>query len=329
MPRAGVRSRGFSPSRVSAVARASLAGAVAAAALLAATLACAGPAAAASGKGARCSFAAGSRVLEVTIERDPAAGTHKGTAYIGSRHGFLRVLGGTDGDPIDCSGPSPTTRNIESIHIVGTAGLGPALVYIDQRGGAFAPGNTAEADGSSEIEFDIDLGDDGVAFFFMTTADDAVYVRDLEGTDYANLNAFEAAPDTDVIARNGTTLFVDGAGGDDLLSAAPVPAGPYDPSPPLGGFGVGLFGGAGDDALFGTQQRDVLVGGGGEDFLGGAGGKDFLLSRDRRHDDVDCGPGRDATAADSHDALVGCERRELDSARARPTDHLPLRLRHR
>lgn len=317
------------------------AGVLAIATLLAVGLLCA-PAQAAPAHGARCSFGSNSHLLRIVVERDPAAerGDRSGFAYVAVRDRFVYLFAGSDGDEVACRGPAPTTRNIETVQVVRGPGVTAAVVYVDQRGGAFAPGNTDERDGSSEVEFDMSLGDDGIAYFLMTPGNDAVYVRDLEPVDYANLNALEPVADTDVVLREGAALFVNGAAGDDALVATPIPPGPYDPAPPLGGFGAGLLGGAGADVLLGTDQDDYIVGGGGPDRLEGAAGDDALIARDRAPDRLDCGAGlRDLAELDRRDALAGCERTRRGPRDRRPLaarllargtpDHFSLRLRHR
>lgn len=319
-----------------------LAGVVAAASVVA-MLACAGSAGAKAP--ARCTFDGGPRVLDVAIGRDPAnpQGRRSGFAYMVVRHGFVEVFAGSGLAHVNCTGPTPTARNVDTIRVRHKVRLHSTVLYVDERLGVFAPGNTDEGDGSSEIEFDLDLDPRGVGYFFLTTEDDAAYVRDLATGDVADLNAFESVSDTDVYAHPGTSLFLNGAAGDDLLGATPVAPGPYDPYLPAGGFGVGLFGGGGADALFGSQESDVLVGGAGVDALSGDAGDDAIVSLDRpkRADRVDCGDGVDHLDADRRDRIVACERRGRVSARAPaavhgtrllgdgPPDHLPLRLRSR
>jgi Ca2+-binding RTX toxin-like protein len=316
---------------------------VAAAVSIVAMLACAGTA---QGKApAKCTFASGSRILDVAIKRDPAdpQGRRSGTAYMAVHRGFVEVFAGSSLSHVNCRGPAPTSLNVETVRAHRGGRLRSTVLYVDQRLGLFAPGNTDEGDGSSEIEFDLDLGPRGVGYFFLTTEDDAAYVRDLATGDVADLNAFESVSDDDVYAHPGTSLFLNGVAGDDSLGATPAAPGPYDPYLPSGGFGVGLFGGGGADALFGSQESDVLVGGAGIDALDGGAGDDALVSADRprRSDRVDCGDGSDHLDGDRRDQVVACERRAGSSrparaalTRARLTrhaapDHLPVRLRRR
>ena len=290
-------------------------------------------------KAARCAFEEGSRVLRIEVERDPGAHKRVGSVYIAARHRFIYVFAGRTGDSVPCSGPSPTTHNVESVDVSTASRLRSADVYVDQRDGRFAPGNTDEGDGSSEIEFQIALPAHGLAYFLMTDADDAVYARDLGTRTVASLNAFEAPFDFDVTVDGGG-LIVFGLGGDDLLSAAPPAPGPYDqysPSPPGSGFGIGLLGGPGSDGLFGSPAADALIGGGGTDLVIAGGGDDGVSTKDGARDFVDCGAGSDHLSADKRDRIHSCEARGGFSAATRATrlalgvtpDHLPLRLRDR
>ncbi len=295
-------------------------------------------AAAGADRGARCSFAGPERVLRIVVEPDPAVGgIRSGFAYIAARKQIVYVFAGGGGRRVPCRGPTPTTLNLESVQVSTARRLRSAEVFVDQRRGAFAPGDTDEGDDSPEIEFDLELGGRGLAYFLMMPGNDAVYARDLGTDTIASLNAFEAPFDFDVFIRGGGLVIL-GMGGDDLLSAAPPPPGPYDqysPTPPGSGFGIGLLGGAGSDGLFGTPAADALVGGGGTDLVIAGGGDDAVETSDRAVDHVNCGAGRDRLTADGRDRTHGCERRGGLAAVARATrlipgaapHHLPLRLR--
>ena len=308
------------------------------AAALALVLATGGETATAAGPPARCVFTSGTHFLDIEIKRDRETPGRTGMAYLASRKRFVYLFAGAEGDAVQCAGPSPTTRNIEAVRVTASPKLRSVEFYVDQRRGVFAPGNTDEGDGSSEIEFDISLGA-GLAYFLMTAGDDAVYARDLGTETIASLNAFESPFDFDVTLRQGG-LIVLGLGGDDLLSAEPPPPGPYDqysPSPPGSGFGIGLLGGAGSDGLFGTPASDALIGGGGADLVIGGAGVDAINTSDRAIDHVNCGAGRDRLTSDRRDRTAECERGGGGAAAARatrlppgdPLDQLPLRLRRR
>jgi hypothetical protein len=309
------------------------------AATLALVFAAGGATATAAGPPARCAFTSGSHLLHVEIMRDRRAPGRTGVAYLGVRGRSVHLFAGGSGNAVSCAGPSPTTRNVETVQVTASPRLASTELYVDQRRGAFTPGYTNEGDGSSEIEFDISLGARGSAYFLMTPGDDAVYARDLGTATIASLNAFEAPFDFDVALRAGG-LILFGVGGDDLMSAAPPDPGPngqYPTSEPRSGFGIGLLGGAGSDGLFGTPASDALVGGRGADLVIAGAGFDAVSTSDRAVDHVNCGPGFDRLTSDRRDRTAECERGGGGAAAARatrlplgdPLDQLPLRLRRR
>ena len=298
-----------------------------------------GGTAAAAQQAAHCHFASGSHALRISIARDPKREGRSGSAYVGVRRRFVYVFAGEAGDRVPCTGASPTTLNIEAVFVDAAPRLRSVELVVDQRGGVFAPGNTDEGDGSSEVEWDIDLGNRGLAYFLMTQGDDAVSALDLGDQTIADLNAFETHLDLDVSVR-GAGLIVLGLGGNDLLSAVPPAPGPYDPyssGPPTASFGIGLLGGAGADGLFGSPAADALVGGGGADFVAAGDGNDAIGTSDMSADVIDCGAGQDRLTSDKRDRAHACERRGGSAAAARATrlppgvapDQLPLRLRAR
>jgi hypothetical protein len=70
-----------------------------------------------------------------------------------------------------------------------------------------------------------------------------------------------------------------------------------------------LFGEGGNDRLYGGSGNDRLVGGNGRDLLDGGPGADVISARDRTHDTIRCGSGRDTVTADRGDAVArDCER---------------------
>ena len=175
-----------------------------------------------------------------------------------------------------------TTANTESI-VVSGAGGSTESVTIDQSGGAFAPGATAET-GTSEIEIALNLGD----------AADQVVVLGTPGNDaiFAGQNgvALNADGDADVtFSPLPTTLEVRGGGGQNTITGQGsqgaggrftgrlvLYAGELGDTLAGGDGADELHGGAGGDVLEGRLGPDVLLGGGGDDTLAGNDGNDEL-----------------------------------------------------
>ena len=163
---------------------------------------------------------------------------------------------------------------------------------IDQSGGAFAPGATAESDAFSEIEIAVTLGD--------TT--DQVVVLGTSGNDQISVGAKGVALNTDAdvdvsLATLPSAIELRGGGGQNTLSAT-------------GGFGAGaafvgrvllyagdlgdtLNGGAANDELYGGGGNDTLNGGSGADLMSGGGGNDTLAGS-QGNDDMTGGAGADS-----------------------------------
>src|SRR4051794_13986208 len=108
-------------------------------------------------------------------------------------------------------------------------------------------------------------------------------------------------PCDDTIIAPAGVARVEGAGGDDTIVAAPIPAASA-PCPSACHLGIGsqtFDGGPGDDIVFGERGNDTLEGGEGNDQLFGGIGDDLLRG----------GPGNDRLAggfgADSIDGQAG------------------------
>ena len=107
--------------------------------------------------------------------------------------------------------------------------------------------------------------------------------------------------------------IVAGDGDDQLVVAAPVPArlrgGQGDDTLSGGARGDRIDAGSGDDSLSGGSGNDRLLGRTGRDSAAGGRGNDAIVVRDRKHDAVDCGRGRDHVRAEVLDSLdFSCER---------------------
>ena len=173
----------------------------------------------------------------------------------------LVVNGGAiwfDGAP--CQG-APTVTSTDMI--VATVN-GPQL-DVDLSGGPFAPGATNEGDGSSEIEFQVDVVAGSVAVEGSAGADHVTAGTDsASGDTLVALNADEATPDADVTVTNSPSfLVVLGRDGDDTLSLAGDPAWADGPL----AIEAVVRGGGGSDTIGCALNGSDLAGGSGEDAL--------------------------------------------------------------
>jgi Ca2+-binding RTX toxin-like protein len=206
--------------------------------------------------------------------------------------GTLRVVGAGEihfgAVPAPCG--AATTANTDSIVILGGSGSSEQ-VTIDQTGGAFAPGATAET-GASEIEIAVNLGDATDQVVILGSAgNDSIFVGQ-------NGVALNADGDVDVtFSPFPAVLEIRGSGGQNTISGQ-------------GGQGTGarfagrlmLFGGDLGDTLTGGDGADELNGGAGADVLGGRLGSDVLkggggadtLAGNEGNDELTGGAGADS-----------------------------------
>jgi Ca2+-binding RTX toxin-like protein len=211
------------------------------------------------------------------------------------------------GSPATACGAA-TTTNSDTITVAGQSGSIEQLT-IDQSGGAFAPGATAESN-VPEIEIATVLGDaNDVVIVVGTSGDDAIAV---------GLNGIALNADSDVditFSPLPTQIEVHGGGGVNSIGArGGTGAGQAytgsvrffagDQGDTLrGGLGGDLLvGGAGDDLLEGREGNDALSGGGGNDTLAGADGNDELIG----------GSGADSFAGSAGDDVLRANDGEAD-----------------
>ena len=109
----------------------------------------------------------------------------------------------------------------------------------------------------------------------------------------------------DAIAGTARADVLRGLGGNDRLAGRGGRDRLYG-----GAAGTACYGGNGRDVLRGGPDGDRLVGGAGADVLRGGTGDDAIRARDGRRDRISCGPGRDRATLDSHDVIVGRDRRQ-------------------
>jgi Ca2+-binding RTX toxin-like protein len=230
----------------------------------------------------------------------------------------------------ECQLAGATVTNTDRIVVSDSSGGFDQRVTIDERAGRFAPGATDEGDGSSEIEWDIDLGPpnsvglDNV-YLSLALGDHEVRVGTIGGETMVNSNAeseSDATADADIrlagldrVARSGRRLlraeffFVTGFGGDDVLTGAGGPE--FD-----GAADVSLLlkGREGDNTVIGGAAADRLQAGTGADLIVGGPGRD-LLDSDRGSDRLRGGPGNDLLdAGGGPDRLKGGSGRDTYEA---------------
>jgi Ca2+-binding RTX toxin-like protein len=234
---------------------------------------------------------------------DAAAKTATASMAAGSQ-ATLKVVGaeiwfGTT--PAACG--AATTGNTDSISVSGLAGSTEQLT-IDQSGGAFAPGSTAETGTGavSEIELAVSLGDAADGLVVLGTPADDLLSIGLNGI------ALNADSDVDVtLSPAPAVVELRGLGGINTLGGQ-------------GGNGAGgaflgrvlLYAGDLGDTLRGAAQNDELYGGAGADTLEGRAGNDTItgaggndtLAGSSGNDDLTGGPGTDSlSGSDGDDTL--------------------------
>jgi hypothetical protein len=215
--------------------------------------------------------------------------------------------------PLTCASVPVTVTGVDSIEVIAKV---DSSAWIELAGGPFAPGATAEADGSPEIEFTLS-GADFAEVIGGRGADHFKFLR-CDGHNGVNLNANEDNDlDVTVVEKN-PAFFVafNGGGGADLLDAGRNPGpsmfavgGTGDDTLIAGGREAILLGEAGRDRIFGSPVGDLINPGRGADLVKARGGADALnLGPDHARDRIDCGPGRDGFALpDPLDRLRSCE----------------------
>jgi Ca2+-binding RTX toxin-like protein len=247
---------------------------------------------------ATCTRDASTRTLFVTI-------TDPGTALNIRAGGGAIDVSTYSGIVIPCPGP-PTTSNTDTIIIKDESG-GDTLLMTILRPHRFAPGFTDEGDGTSEIEFQVDLGA-GTDLFNVEAGEfgTGTGVRFGLGTAGINLNGDS---DVDLTLVGAERVSASGTDAQDIISAGGAFA-TGEPFPiPIRSSGFAendiLAGGRARDVLTGQQGNDRIVGGAGDDDLDGAGGLDLLIGF--RGDDVlNGGDDRDdLRGSDGGDELIG------------------------
>lgn len=230
----------------------------------------------------------------------------------------------------ECSEVPATVNNTDRVIVTDSSGGFDQRVGLDAAKAPFAPGATDERDGTSEIEFEIDLGSPGEPFeslardnvnYFAPFGNNEVRVGQAGGRTWINTNADREGtrtpdldvaisgldrPVTDPFDLDGDFVWIQGTGGDERLlgTGGPGFSGPAEVSLLLKGRG-------GDNTLVGGNLTDRLQGDAGEDLVKGGRGND-LLDPDRGDDVLKGGPGRDEMDGGAgSDKLIGGPGRDV------------------
>jgi len=235
-----------------------------------------------------------SRTLIVTI-------TDPGTLLSIRTGGGAIDVATYSGTVIPCPGP-PTTSNTDTIIVKDESGGGTPLLTI-LRPHRFAPGFTDEGDGTSEIEFQVDLGA-GTDVLNIEAGEFGTVTGVTFGLGTAGIN-LNGDSDVDLTPVGIERVSAGGTDADDIISAGGAFA-TGDPFPipvRFSGFAGNdiLAGGRARDVLTGQQDNDRIVGGAGDDDLDGAEGLDLMIGF--RGDDV-------LNGGDDRDDLRGGEGRD-------------------
>jgi hypothetical protein len=226
------------------------------------------------------------------------------------------IQSGDDAGTTATSCGTATVTNTNTINVTGYSDA--EQVIIDLRGGAFAPGFTAESGSSSEIEFNINLG--SVPSSWAAAATERLVIVGGNGADHVsvvcatavtcgnrrvNLNADETTGVDFDVTLAGTGFGSPGVefdlgDGNDTIDTDP-------PGSVQAAFPLTEIGGAGADLLEGGAGPDTIIGGAGADTIHAGPGDDQVNADDGTADSVDCGPGVDVASLDSSDSSTGCE----------------------
>jgi hemolysin type calcium-binding protein len=205
---------------------------------------------------------------------------------------FIAVQDGT-AVPRICTGPTgvrASVTNTDFVVIQGGGTTGTDRYIVDQRNGAFAPGATLEADGTSELETLIGTNDQPADLTVHGTNGHDTLRLGVGGGVMIGLDS-----DTDVRMIRARKVALFGNDGDDFLSGR---GGSPAASPPPATTQLNIFGGAGNDTLVDAVGK-------GEDDLQGEAGDDTLFAVDGHRDVLRGGPGFDHGTLERLDATDG------------------------
>lgn len=256
----------------------------------------------------RCEYNPDTGVLSVGVS-DSALGEELVLRRAGNRIHVSEFL-----EPqANCHG-TPTITNTDLIKL---RARGPNEIELNLFNGPFAPGATAEPDGSPEIE----IRASGEGSFWLEGGPAAEHFRYMSssGQDGLNLNTGPGDEDIDLLLPPKAELYVGGRGGSDTIDVVPpvdleVAASGgrgndtllSDATGEIGKFTGALFeGGKGRDRIVGSPLSDYIFPGPGADVVEAEGGSDGIsMLADKRRDRIDCGPGRDGVGSESRRAAA-------------------------
>jgi hypothetical protein len=200
------------------------------------------------------------------------------------RTAFGRLFAGASSFCTSSSGVQATIKNTDLIKMLPITHQGAADgVLIDESQGPLAPGFSAEADGSPEIEISVQNVTPRIARPVVkvvgTSQPDFLTVG---GSGAVNLDG-DTDADLTVVNDTPATVSLDGRRGNDVIS------GQGFGSQPATHLNLTLLGGEGADTIFGGLGADVVSGDAGADRLSTVDGVADVVSggADSDHADVD------------------------------------------
>jgi hypothetical protein len=224
-----------------------------------------------------------------------------GSVSLQRRGDAIAVLPGdlSNETPVRCKGGPVTVANTDLIRIQSTGGEESPFVFLDLRYGLFAPGATAEPDGSSEIE--IEMREPRTLIWVRGTREaDAMQATTTVAGSALSVTGPESASDPEIAAPGQSLYVLDAAGSDDTVTfSSPSGARPK-------WFAI-AFGGQGRDRLTGLAGADLLAGGPGADVIDAGPGSDFVVSTQGARDLLDCGSGDDTAIIHGDPRITSCE----------------------
>jgi hypothetical protein len=269
-----------------------------------------------------CNYVSGAVTISMTDDDDAVKLRRAGDAIsvVGIKNFGFRSRSAA----VPCAGGTPTVTNTDSITVTEAAAVDFGSAIVDLGGGPLAPGATAEADGTSEIEVSLDMfGPFSLGEIRGSGGPDAIELGTVaSGGQAANVNgSLEPIPDADVALNMVELVSATGRDGRDVIRASegrgfvgPLERGDFFGS---GGGGSdllvggevfnGFTGGPGADRMVGLKLPDFFELGEGKDRVDAGGGPDIVFALRDGRDRLDCAGGKDFAFADRRDPHHSCE----------------------